>query len=178
MTKDIEELNKKLKEKYGRFSTTDLANWRVVWSTNQTEKIWTKFTKEGFELQQEEVREMRKYIYEDQKDLYVLERCLPVPDFAHSKLVEPYSYEPVWFFKDANGKPLPPAMFAIEFIVDQISKQASKVVGRKYQSEFDVDGKDAPEAQEMRLRKLESELFGNETDVTDALSHKEGIVVP
>ena len=178
MTKEIEDLNKTLKAKYGRFSTTDLANWRVVWSTNQTEKIWTKFTKEGFELQQEEVRELRKYIYKDQQDLYVLERCLPVPEFVESKLVDKFSYEPVWFFKDANGNALPPALFAIEFIVDQINKQAAKVVGRKYQSEFDVDPKDVREAQEARLEKIESELFGNETDVTDALSHKEGIVVP
>jgi hypothetical protein len=34
------------------------------------------------------------------------------------------------------------------------------------------------ETRDERIQKIQEELFGNETDVSDALTYKEGIVVP
>jgi hypothetical protein len=46
---------------------------------------------------------------------------------------------------------------------------------RKY---IDDEQNTTPEGREQRITKLHEELFGNETEVGDALRYKEGVTVP
>lgn len=168
----IETINQRLLDYYGRFEFTDRPNYRVVWSTNQSEKRWTEYTREGFLLPYREVRELPKY-RQTYPDRWILEKCLPVYPFMETDLVEDYSYEPLWVFQDVNGNQLPVIWQGIELILESIKEAMNGPKGqRKYSSP------DTQEAEEKRIQKIKDELFGNETDITDALRMKEGIVVP
>jgi hypothetical protein len=46
---------------------------------------------------------------------------------------------------------------------------------RKY---IDDEKNTSPEGREQKISEMQAELFGNETDVGDALAYKEGVVVP
>jgi hypothetical protein len=174
---EIDRINKKLLDNYGKFSHTDMPNYRMVWSTEQFEMRWTWYTREGFELPYKEVRKLPKY-RQSNPDLWVLERCLDVPPFVETDLVDDFSYEPIWFFKTDDGKFQMPVWRAVEFIVESIIAASARALGRKYKDPNLIDPKDQPEAERARVAQLKEDLFGNESDLTDALHGREGIVVP
>lgn len=167
----LEVINRRLLDYFGRFGTTDLPRYRVVWSTDEIEKRWTAHTREGFLLPQPEVRELPKY-RQWANDKWILEKCAAVPEFVETDQVEPYSFEPLWVFDHIDSRAILPKWEAIELIIDEVHAAMGRPKVRKYSSPDDQ------EAQEKRINKIKDELFGNETDVTDALRMKEGIVVP
>jgi hypothetical protein len=177
MPENIGTINERLLQTYGRFSTTDLPLWRVVWSEDQMEKRWITHTREGFELLEPEVQEVPKYRQYIQHK-YVLERLVAVPENADNDLVNPISYEPVWVFRDKDDNPLPPIWKAIVVVIGSVYQAAAKATGARYKDPEVFDKKDAPEARKAKVDGLVRELFGNETDTGDALAHKEGIVCP
>jgi hypothetical protein len=173
----LETINKRLKDQFGRFHTTDMAMWRVVWSEDQTEKRWTDHTDEGFPLIRPEVRELPKY-RQWIKDKYVLERLIAVPEYVQTDLIEKLTYEPVWVFEDKQGNPLPPKWEAIFLIINQVYKTAANYTGAKYKDPDVLDPKLAKEQKQAKIDALVEELFGNETSTGDSLAYKEGVSVP
>ncbi len=173
LTESIKSMNQHLIDLYGIDTSTGRAMFRIVWSEDQYEKRLTKFTREGLELLYPEVRELPKYkqwIHEK----YVLERLVLVPDINVEDLpTERLSYEPLWVFADKDGNYLPPRMDASQLVVDALYSQLGKSSFAKYK-----DDESSPEEKAKRILKLEEELFGNESNVGDALAHNQAVVVP
>ena len=104
--------------------------------------------------------------------MYILERLVIIPDMnAHELPTEKLSYEPIWVYRDVQDNPLPPLWDVTKIIVDTLYAALGKKSLRNY-----VENPD--ENKEKRIKKIQEELFGNETDVSDALTYKSGIVVP
>jgi len=102
------QINTWLVDKYGR-SVEGLPYWRVVWTTNLTEKRNGKFrehTTSGIFLREVTgVQEVLKYPYD--KDRWVLEQLVaidPKSDVAKELVQNSWSYEPFYVFKDNKGK--------------------------------------------------------------------------
>lgn len=167
---DIDILNKRLLDIFGR--TENLPNFRVVWSDDLLEKRKVTHTGEGFELLSPVVAEVPKYRQWVQAK-YILEGLRAVPQIQENDLVEKLSYEPVWVFEDTKGRALRPVWPAIHFVLEQLNHNMEKSGFTKY-----PDKNESKEEREQRLNDIQDELFGNETEVGDALAHKEGIVVP
>lgn len=166
----IESINKKLLEYYG----TEFGNaprFRVVFSDDQYEKRWTTHTDEGFELVHPEVRELPKY-KQYIRAKYILERL--VPTGQETDLLTKVSYEPAWVFQDKDGNYLPPFFEGCKHVVESLFSAIDKAgTFTKYK-----DKNISPEERLAEIKKVEDQLFGNETDVGDHLAYKTGVVVP
>ena len=184
----VETLNQRLFERYGNYSydqrvkgnvQTNLPLFRIVFSEDQFEKRYTNYTKEGFFMSIPKVEEKPKYRHYIHHK-YLLERLTAVPEFVETDLVEKLSYEPLWVFEDRHGNPLPPKWEVCEIVIDQVHRAAARAVGEKIEdpSKLEADPKIAAEVRLARIKRLEEEMFGNETDVGDSLAVKEAIVVP
>lgn len=167
LIESIQSINENLKREFGSF-TDGRPNFRIVFSEDQYEKRWTNYTSEGFELINPEVRELPKYkqwVHEK----YILERLVPTgPD---SDLVEKVSYEPCWVFRDKNDNYLPPRFDMCKFVIEALHSQIEKAGTHvKYKDE-----NISKERREELLNEMQEQLFGNETDVTDALAYGSGV---
>src|SRR5579872_4148122 len=113
----LEVINQRLVDIYGRSMIQDLPNYRVVWAGSQREVrtgLYAKHTEAGIYLGEAVLtQEVEKY--PDWKDYWVLE----VPFWNHNnpELKADFSYEPLFFFKDPNGNPLPYDWEVIEKVV-------------------------------------------------------------
>lgn len=179
ITEQIKTLNQRLKDNFGRFENGE-AIWRIVFSDDQLEKqhgTFREYDQSGnFIREYQGVKEVKKYEWIRGK--YLLERYTPVPFQNKYELVEAkVSYEPVWVFEDKNGSPLPPIWDVIEIVIQDIHRKAMQAVGIRVPYK-DPEAVQDPEAKLLRTDKLVEELFGNETPVGDALSHKYGVTVP
>lgn len=162
----LEALNQRLKEHFGLFED-GRPNWRLVWSTPETEYCLSNFTSEGFELLHPEVMLRKKYPHD--QDRYILEHLVAVPKVQIRDLTTKTSYEPLWTFQDADGNPLPPLWEIIYLLINQVQINmlaAGKNPIRKAPYGF---GNTAEEC-DFRAKKLMDELFGNDTRVSDALA--------
>lgn len=175
----IETINYRLKRDYGFFEHTYNQLWRVVYSHDQFEKRLITHSDEGFELLEPIVITVPKY-RQWADNFYILERALPVPEFVESDLADKWSYEPVWIFKDKNNNPLPPLWEVCQIVINQVYKNSAQAIGAKYKDPLNdlADPKIAKEVKQARIDNLKQQLFGNETDTTDALTYKSGVVVP
>jgi hypothetical protein len=164
----IEDINQKLIDHYGLDTSTGRPMFRVVWANDELEKRLMDYTDNGVQLLFPVVREVKKYPY--LVDMYVLERLVVVPEINQKELpTQKLSYEPIWTFCDVNRNPLPPRWDASKLVVDVLYAALGKKSLRKYVE---------PDEDEARIDRLQEELFGNESEVTDALAYKEGVVVP
>lgn len=163
----IEFINKRLMQEFGK-DLDGRARFRVVFSEDQYEKRWTRFTKEGFELLEPTVVELPKYKqYIHQK--YILEALTPVE--GESDLVEEVVYEPIWTFQDKNGNYLPPFYDGCKFLIEvRYASMGRSDVFDKYKDESI-----SKEARMAEIERVEKELFGNETEVGDALAYGSGV---
>ena len=176
LTEAIESINKQLSDLYGIDTVTGQAMFRVVWSDDQFEKRLSKFTPEGFELLYPAETiwpKYRQYI----KERYILERLVQVPPHQQIELLGlKISYEPLWTFQTEQGVYLPPRLDACQFVIDSVyAAEGKQSMRAKYVNPEDGN---PVEAKMERVDKIQKELFGNETDTTDALAHGQGIVVP
>jgi hypothetical protein len=166
----IEALNARLVDCYGIDTAGNRPLFKIVWAEDQLERRYVDILDSGVVLLFPEIREVKKYGY--LQGVYVLERLVDVPEFQQKELGVKQSYEPVWTYMDDKRNPLPPLWDATKFIVDSLYAALGKQSMAKY-----VESK-GPEEDERRLKAIQEELFGNETEVSDALRYGEGIVVP
>jgi hypothetical protein len=170
----IETLNQRLIDHFGKDSDTNRPMFRIVWSDEQTEKRLVDMTEHGVQMLFPEVRELMKYPYI--KHLYVLERLVVVPFENNDELLgKKLSYEPLWVYCDDNRNPIPPIWDATKFIIDTLYAALGKKSLAKY---IDDEKNTTEEGRHQRIKELQLELFGNETETSDALRYKQGIVVP
>lgn len=168
----IDTLNARLVEHYGD-DGAGKAIFRIVFSDDQIEKRKIN-VKAGVHLLFPEVYEMKKYPYI--QGMYILERLVEVPEVDEEELLQiKVSYEPIWCYCDADRNPLYPIWPATQFIVDTLYAALGKKSLAKY---VDSEENTTPEGREQRIKKLQGELFGNETETMDAVAYKEGVVVP
>lgn len=156
-------INKRLLESFGKFED-GRANWRVVWSDNEFEKRLVEVTDEGFQLLEPYVKEVPKYSYARHR--YILERLVPVP--LYSELTTKTSYEPIWTFQDNNGNYLPPIWEAIYLLVNTVQNNLA-MAGRNAPYKLPEGEGNTKEEIEQRINKLQEQLFGNESALTDSL---------
>lgn len=172
----LEIINGRLADYYG--SDGKLANWRVSWSPDQFEMrhgTYEDRTPEGLFIRKvTEVRKVPKYRqYIESK--WILEALLPVPSINMLELPETkLTYECIYAFPYSDGKPLFPVWPALRLIVDSVREKAGVNIGARYKDPMS-DKKVAPEVKEARLKELEETLYGNETDIGDALAYKQGV---
>lgn len=170
LRESIESINEKLLNDYGT-EFGDAPRFRVVFSDDQYEKRWTDYTDEGFELIHPEVRLLPKY-KQYIREKYVLERLIPV--IGETNLTVKVSYEPAWVFQNSKGEYLPPFFEGCKHVIESILSIVSKAgTFTKYK-----DKNISVEERAAELKKVEDELFGNETNLTDDLHSGSGIVVP
>jgi len=172
LRESIESINDKLLEEFGiELSCGNQPRFRVVFSEDQYEKRLTNFTDEGFELITPEVRLLPKY-KQWVREKYILERLVPI--VGETDLVSKISYEPAWVFQDKHGNYLPPFFEGCKHIIESMFQ----AIGQKNTFVKYKDKNVSPEERAAKLKQVEDELFGNETDVGDHLAYGTGIVVP
>lgn len=149
--------------------------FRVVWSNDQFEMRRTDTTKEGLLLPVPVVTELPKYKQWIQ-DRYVLERLVIVPEINQDEIpTSKLSYEPLWVFSGKNGQYVPPTMWACKFIVDTLYAALGKHSLVKY---VDEEAKHPIESREERIKKLQEELFGDESALLGRTITGEAIAMP
>ena len=168
---EIERFNNYLARDYGYFEGV-LPLFRVVWSHDQLEKRRTNYTDEGILLPYFVVKEVPKY-RQWCDNRYVLERLTPIPSGVETDMVGTTSYEPVWVFQDKNNEYLPPNYDVIKIVIYSMMHQMHERFGQKYKDPRAE--KDWKEMNEEQFRARYKELFGNETNVTDALHTGEAV---
>jgi len=175
----LDRLNKKLEDEFGRME--DRARYRVVFSEDELEMrhgTYRDFTREGIFLREvTETRQVPKYKQWVDAS-YILERVTILESFDHeNSLIGKLSYEPLHVFRKL-GKENVPTYEACKFLI-QVVIEGTRAPG-DYVKYKDPEGNPelARALKQNEVDKLIEELFGNETDVTDALAHKSGIVVP
>jgi hypothetical protein len=165
----LSEINQRLEDYYGKDVIHGLPMYRIVWSHDQFEKRLMDITDGGIQLLTPEVRlvpKYRNYIH----NKWVLENLVEVPEFQQKELGTKISYEPLFVFETKNGQFLPYKWEAAVFVIDTVR------AARGHESLFPKYVEPEPEQRaEDRVKKLEEELFGNETEVGDALAHKQGV---
>jgi len=173
---EFDEINRRLIDKYGKFE--DQPYFRLVWSNDCFEKRWMTHTDEGWKLLQPEVRLVPKYL--DRKDRYVLEGLMAVPLGVETDLTTPISYEPVWTFRHGDNY-VRPTWYAIWTILEIVREnQENAGASREFHGEIlgvneDLEKEEQLEKKQARVIELEKELFGNETAIGTALSHRSGV---
>src|SRR5579859_7563955 len=168
----LEILNQRLIDYYGVDTVSGHPIWRIVFSDDQYEKRLRTHTDEGFELNEPVIDLMPKYKqWIDGK--YILERLEIINEINELLGTNKTSYECKWVYEDKDHNPLPPKWEITEFVITTFNAALGKSNFAKY-----TDESIKPEAREQRIFNLEREMFGNETEIGDALAHKQAIVVP
>jgi hypothetical protein len=174
LTEPIESINKQLERLFGVDTVTGAVMWRVVWSETQMEKRLMYTTDEGLQLLSPEVRLVPKYRQWIQ-ERFVLERLVVVPDVNANELpTQKLSYEPMWVFETQRGIYLPPRFDACKVVVDTIYSHMGRSNLAKYKDP-DSTQENALENHKVKIDKLVVDMFGNETEVGDALAYGEGV---
>ena len=168
----IESINEKLLNEFGvELSCGNQPRFRVVFSEDQYEKRLTNFTDEGFQLLHPEVRLLPKY-KQWVRSKFILERLVPIS--GETDLTTKVSYEPAWVFQDKSGNYLPPFFDGCKHVIESMFS----AMGRSNTFVKYKDNSTSPEERALELKRVEDQLFGNETDIGDHLAYKTGIVVP
>lgn len=167
-------INKRLETRYGRDVAENLPKFRVVWSEDETEKrhgTYNKISPSGLYLGTETgTVEIKKYWY--LAPCWVLEKLERIPDRkTHDEVQASYTYEPIMVFLTKDDQLLPLRWRPIELAI-QSWLNAEKGV-QKTEEDFRQE-------QEAQLKKEEQAVMDSfdASEVADALSYGEGIVVP
>jgi len=158
----IDDINKRLVDRYGKDVSLNNPNYRIVNTRGLTEHRYGTFRdyddNRTFIREVSEVREVEKYpFYEDS---WVLEKL--TPNLANAELIAKVSYEPIWVFGQA-GSDKNPNWRAVVLLVN-----ASKFVDRVKKSPQDI--KDEEIAQFEKERVLCKEILKNESTLLDGYS--------
>jgi hypothetical protein len=119
-TKLLKQVNDLLARELGQ-SMFDLPNFRVIWSTGETEKRLGTFSDYYGKIFIRCVTEVRTVLkYPNDQDRFILERIQSA--VGNPELTADYSYEPIYVFKDKRGFHLPLNMRVIEFFIKRIKE--------------------------------------------------------
>ena len=172
LTEPIETINKRLLDYFGKFED-GRPKFRIVWANDELETrrgVFAKLDAHGNKIGEQEGFELKpKYNY--MMNTYMLEMLLGVPDNVDCKLTTKSSYEPIHAFRDRKGNQTPPKFEVCQILIQTILRKAAQVSGKKYE-EKELQTK---EAIMERINILTKELYGNETDIGDALAHGSGV---
>lgn len=172
LVESIEYINEQLIKRYGNEPfADDLPRFRVVFSDEQFEKRWVTHTPEGFELIHPAVSEVPKYWYIKAK--YILERLVPI-NVDNTDLTVKVGYEPAHVFMTPSEKYLPPRADMCFVVADRLLDVSTGRVKIKKKT----DPASEPGYMADLIRRMYENLFGNETDITDALAYRYGVVNP
>lgn len=176
LTETIDRLNERLRETYGVDTVTGHAIYRIVWSEDQFEKRLSDYTKEGLKLLTPQLVEVPKY-RQWCKERYILERLSFVESNSENNqmTIAKLSYEPLWTFMDNQMNYLPPKWEVCQIVIDTVH---AALYNDSSLAKYKETNDDIAEEQRNSVAKIQDELFGNETEVGDALAHKEAIIVP
>lgn len=176
LSETINTINDGLVNLFGREANSHQPMFRVVWSEDQFEKRMMDTTDEGLQLLSPEIRVVPKY-RQWIKERYVLERLVIVPEFQQKELADAkVSYEPLWVFETQLGVYLPPRLDAAKFCIDTLYAALGKKSMAKYKDP--EAGQDGKEYRKQKVNELQEAMFGNESNVTDALAYRTGVTVP
>lgn len=172
MTKD--QLNQKLIDEYGYYKASESPNWRLVWSEDEMEQRFGTFedrTASGLFIRRvTEVRNVPKY-KQWIRNKYILERIMP--NMGNKEILTKLTYEPVQAFE--NPENAPPSWDAIKFTVELVFKRAKAAMGYAHK---EPSFEEQQHLDKVRIDKIKNEIYGDTSDVADALAYREGIVVP
>lgn len=171
LSESIESLNRQLVDLYGLESSINQPMFRIVFSDEQREMRLTDVVN-GIQLLHPVVRELPKYSWI--KGRYILEVLVVVPEVNIPELpATKLSYECIWIFENQTGtKPLPPRLDVAKIAIDCRYAAMGKSNLAKY---VDSEANTTKEGRSLEIRKLQEELFGNETPATDALAYGTGV---
>lgn len=164
----LKSLNERLIDYYG-MAWNGMPIYRIIWSDDQFEKRLTECDDKGVQLLFPEVRELPKYSHYI-KSKYILERLVELNEQAQIELKVKINYEPLWVYTDKDNNALPPKWEVTQFVINTVNAAMGKDNLAKY-----IDPGDSPEMKQERISKIEEEMFGNETDVTDAMAYGSGV---
>lgn len=173
---EIDDLNKWLEDRYGR--QFDHPRYRVVWSDDQFEKRWVSATSEGIQLLNREVREVPKYKHYI-RERYLLERLVECPIGCETDLTVNISYECIHNFSvmsDPERAALYPKKIAMEFVIETLEENMRNPT-KNYVREKDSNERVAEEDAK-RLKDIMDAIYGDETDLGDALMTKNAVIKP
>lgn len=174
----LNELNRKIEDNYGQLENR--ARYRLVWSEDEFEHrlgTYRDYTSNGLFIREvTEVREVPKYKQWINPPTFVLERLTPYTETNHEgTMIGKLGYEPLHVFSQKLDRNDVPIFGAVKYLIEVV------IEGTKSPDTF-VKYKDTSERalQESRIEveKIMEQLFGNESDITDALVQKDAIVVP
>lgn len=179
-----EEYNKRLKEKFGIDTLSNLPIWRVAWAPSQYAKqlgTFEDYTEGGIYLRTvTEVREIPKYAHLG--DLYIIEMLMVIPKVNEKDLpAGNLSYECMHPYMHAvNQTYLPLNWEFTEWVIDCYYAGIGNKSLRKYVAD---DGTEVDknlkgmEAKRKRIAHITQYLYGNETAVSDALAYGSGVAL-
>lgn len=171
---EVKRINQLLIDHYGLDTSTGQPVWRVVWSDDQYEKRLMDTTDEGLTLLYPEVREVPKY-KQWVVSKWTLEQLVIIPEINNRELpATRMSYEPMFPFEDNQGNALPPKFEVCKFIIDLVYAARGKTSMAKYK---EPSQEESLELKRQRVDQLVVDIFGDETDVSDHLSRKTGVVI-
>lgn len=158
---DVIEINKKLVDYYGIETESSNPIWRVVWSSEEMEYRESTHTPGGMELLFPQVQYLPKYKHYI-VDRWILERLVLIPEWQQKELAgNQKSYEPIWVFQNGyDGTYLPAKWEVAQFVIDLVYAAQGKSSVAKYKDE-----ENTPEARQVRINKLQEELFGSESEL-------------
>lgn len=175
LAEPIESINKQLIDLFGVDTATGKPIFRVVWSEDQFEMRLTDRTDSGIQLLTPTLRELPKY-KQWIVERWVLERLVIVPELNIKELAGiKLSYEPLWVFSGKSGQYVPPTVWACKFIIDTLYAALGKESLVKY---VDEEVTNPTETRNKRVKILEEELFGDESNILGRTITGEAIVVP
>lgn len=172
---EVERINALLRKDFGYELTSDRPIYRVVWANDQYEKRLMKYTDSGLELLTPEIREVPKY-KQWNADRWILERLsyIDAPSDTSEMTVSKISYEPIWSFVNNKLEYLPPRYEVCKIVIDTVH---AAIYGDNSLAKYKDNTNDPEEAQK-RVDLIQKELFGNETEVGDAIAHGDAVIVP
>lgn len=159
-------VNERLKSTFGRFED-GRANYKIVFAADERE----------IRLDEKSGHYIEQWKYTTHRDCWVLERLIPVA--GNIELITKTSYEPIWFYYDKNQKPLPYDWDITLIVIEALHKAAAGSIGVKYKDpDAGLTTEDQIEKRKLEIDTLVEDLFGNETNVSDALAYHDGVSVP
>jgi hypothetical protein len=173
----VEALNQRLIEHFGRDIASERPIWRIVRAGEQFEKRFGEFedhTKEGFFIRRvTEVRTVPKYQHIE-SGAWILEQLVQVPPHQIMELAgEKTSYEVKFVYQSfKTGELLPPIWSVTKITIEAI------LLAMNHPNPFAKYKDKSPEELEKEYAEMMDYLYGDRSDVSDALAYKEGVVVP
>jgi hypothetical protein len=174
----IEDLNQRLIDTYGLDTSSSDPIWRIVYAWDQFEHRYGEYedrTSSGLFIRRvTETRLVPKYRQWIREGYYVLENLCVVPvsqlmDLPATKV----SYEPIFVYQNfTKNIPLPPIWSVTKLVIDGVHLAMGKRNGYARYKDMDI------KEREKEFQEMYDYLYGDATDLTDALRNREAIVVP